>query len=490
VPSIKQLSLILFLGLISVSIEATTLNFNYANNSTQVIAGVKLIQTESDGVITIYASNASGEITLPTTSNTYTLSASLAETGEDPISLIDAIQILQYGGELRELTEDQKTAADVNQDGEVDVLDAIWILQHLGELRTLDGGLIFLDANTGKPLAETTFSADDTPSISVVRLGDVDGDFDPSLITDHAPILTGTTTININENEVDISTLVASDADGDALTYEITGGADQDLFTINASTGILSFKAGPDYEDPSDSGGDNLYDVEISVSDGINTTTQALVVSVGDLNDRGPVILNLASSVSVTENQTSVITISASDADNDTLTYTLSGTDASSFSINSSSGVITFNSAPDYETKSSYSITLTVSDGSNTATQALTINITNVNDVAPIFTSLPSVLLVAENKILVYQIKAIEVESDTISYSLSGTDASQFNVSSSGLISLKTARDYENLSNNRFNITVTISDGSLTKSRNTIVMITDVVENLIGESTFGSALLE
>ena len=177
--SIKQLSLILFLGLISASIEATTLNFNYANKTTQVIAGVKVTQTESDGVITIFSSNSNGEVTLPSTSNTYTLSASLAETGDDPISLIDAIQILQYSGELRELTADQKTAADVNKDGEVDVLDAIWILQHLGELRTLDGGLIFLDANTGKPLSETTFNPGDTPSISVIRLGDVDGDFDP-----------------------------------------------------------------------------------------------------------------------------------------------------------------------------------------------------------------------------------------------------------------------------------------------------------------------
>ena len=104
--------------------------------------------------------------------------------------------------------------------------------------------------------------------------------------------------------------------------------------------------------------------------------------------------------------------------------------------------------------------------------------------------SLPSTLLVAENKILVYQVKAIDVEGDTISYSLSGTDATQFNLSSSGLISLKTARDYENLSNNRFNFTVTISDGSLTASRNAIVMITDVQENLMGEGKLDDSTLE
>jgi hypothetical protein len=211
-------------------------------------------------------------------------------------------------------------------------------------------------------------------------------------------------------------------------------------------------------------------------------------VSVTNVNDVSPVISS-ATTFSADENQTAVGTVSATDSEGDTLTYSLSGTDASAFGINSS-GVITFNSVPDYETKSSYSITISVSDGNTITTQSLTVNISNVNDNAPIFTSLPSTLLVEENKILVYQIKAIEVEGDTISYSLSGTDATQFNVSNSGLISLKTARDYENLSNNRFNITVTISDGSLTASRNAIVMITDVQENQMGEGKLDDSTLE
>jgi hypothetical protein len=159
--------------------EVSSLTFTYANSTTP-IAGVKVIMTESDGTITILFTDANGQITLPTTSNTYTLNASLAETGDDPVSLIDAIQILQYTGELRTLTADQKTAADVNSDDEVDVLDAIWILQHLGELRTMDPSLVFLDANTGNSLSETTFNPGDTPNISVIRKGDVDGDFDPS----------------------------------------------------------------------------------------------------------------------------------------------------------------------------------------------------------------------------------------------------------------------------------------------------------------------
>ena len=49
----------------------------------------------------------------------------------------------------------------------------------------------------------------------------------------------------------------------------------------------------------------------------------------------------------------------------------------SSMSINSSSGVLTFNSAPDYETKSSYTATVTASDGTNSSTQDITVTITD-----------------------------------------------------------------------------------------------------------------
>ena len=156
-----------------------TLTFTYAGTD-KPIAGVKITMTESDGTVTILTTDVNGQVTLPTTSNTYTLAASLTETGEDPVDLLDAIWILQHSGELRTLTPDQQKAADVNDDGEVDLLDAIYILQHSGELRVLYPSLIFLDAATGEALSETTFSPTDTPSITVIRMGDVDQSFDPS----------------------------------------------------------------------------------------------------------------------------------------------------------------------------------------------------------------------------------------------------------------------------------------------------------------------
>ena len=189
---------------------------------------------------------------------------------------------------------------------------------------------------------------------------------------------------------------------------------------------------------------------------------------------------NFSSSISVNENQTSVITISATDPDGDALTYSISGTHSSYFNI-SSSGVVSFKTAPNYEIKKSYSIILNVSDWDATTSKKITINITNLNDNAPMISSLPSTLLVAENTLLVFQIKALDEDGDTLNYSLTGSDVSLFNVSSSGAISFKVEKDYENITNNRFNITVTISDGTLTTSRDVNVMVTDVQENQLGE---------
>jgi hypothetical protein len=74
------------------------------------------------------------------------------------------------------------------------------------------------------------------------------------------------------------------------------------------------------------------------------------------------------------ENQTAIGTVTATDADGDGVTFTVSGTELAV----SSAGVLTFVSAPDYETKSSYTATVTASDGSNSTTQDITINIIDI----------------------------------------------------------------------------------------------------------------
>ena len=85
--------------------------------------------------------------------------------------------------------------------------------------------------------------------------------------------------------------------------------------------------------------------------------------------------------------------VTATDAEGDTLTYSLSGADASAFAIDSSMGQISVatGTSIDYETKTSYSVTVSVSDGKDAdgkteataavdGTVAVTINVTDVNE--------------------------------------------------------------------------------------------------------------
>ncbi|MFL2722536.1 MAG: cadherin repeat domain-containing protein [Gammaproteobacteria bacterium] len=98
--------------------------------------------------------------------------------------------------------------------------------------------------------------------------------------------------------------------------------------------------------------------------------------------NRTPTITNTTTSFSVMENQTAAFTITATDPDMDSLTYSLAGNDGGIFSV-SSSGVVTFNTAPDYEnptdsdTNNVYEVTGRVSDGSLTATRDFTVTVTN-----------------------------------------------------------------------------------------------------------------
>jgi len=90
-------------------------------------------------------------------------------------------------------------------------------------------------------------------------------------------------------------------------------------------------------------------------------------------------VFSSSSTFSVRENETSIGTVTATDADGDTVSYSISGTDASSVSIDSSTGTLSFISAPDYEAIQSYSVTALVSDGSDEASQNISITILNID---------------------------------------------------------------------------------------------------------------
>ena len=95
-----------------------------------------------------------------------------------------------------------------------------------------------------------------------------------------------------------------------------------------------------------------------------------------------PTINNSTNDYSIVEGSTSGFSVSASDAEGSSITYSVSGNDGSSMAV-SSAGVVSFTSAPDFETPGDansdnvYSFNISVSDGTLSTSEAFTITVTN-----------------------------------------------------------------------------------------------------------------
>ena len=236
------------------------------------------------------------------------------------------------------------------------------------------------DAGCGEPVAER-FSVEPAPVPTPTPTPNIPNNppvFDRNNIRVH-------TVLENYGPLIDAGTYVIRDPENDRITPSLAG-ADAASFAAqrfpsgNQLIIGLELNATPDYESPADANGDGVYEVTIRVTDanGSGETTESdVTVTVLDV-DEAPVITG-PSAVSFAEHSGSDVgQYSAADPEGETATLTLGGTDAASFAL--AAGTLTFNAAPDYETRDSYSVTFTASDGTNTSTLDVTITITDVDE--------------------------------------------------------------------------------------------------------------
>ena len=92
-----------------------------------------------------------------------------------------------------------------------------------------------------------------------------------------------------------VGTYRAADPENALIAWQPLAGDDGDRFEFTASNGRLVFKAAPDYEDATDIGRNNVYDVTLSVSAGGHTTTLDVAVSVTNKDEGVALPLGLSS---------------------------------------------------------------------------------------------------------------------------------------------------------------------------------------------------
>ena len=194
----------------------------------------------------------------------------------------------------------------------------------------------------------------------------------------------GTGPFSIVENSgTEVGRFDATDPERRDVAWSVAG-SDGGRFEISES-GLLSFKMPPDYES-SDLGSDKAYNVTVratEVDDGDTQTLErtgrlAVTVAVTDVNE--PPTITENATPSVDENTTAVATYRATDPDERaTITWSVEDPGASDFTI-TNAGALSFASAPNYEVKSSYTVTVRASDGTNDVDHDVTVTVTDVDE--------------------------------------------------------------------------------------------------------------
>ena len=326
------------------------------------------------------------------------------------------------------------------------------------------------DYNGTDTFTYTITQGDKTSSADVtVTIGEVND----------APSINSASTISIAENQIMVTTISIADPDsGDVLTLSLIG-ADAESFDLSTDN-VLTFLTAPDYETKSS------YSITLSLTDGTETVTKDITVTVTNVNDVAPVFTSEAT-FSAAENQTAIETASAKDADGDSITFTVSGTELAI----TSAGVLTFVSTPDYETKSSYTATVTATDGANPVTQDITVTVTNINDVLPLWDNgsggtIPDGYVITQDfnendtEALGVLRAYDDIENDAISYSFSGNDASYFKSlivdAEAGIVQISFISPPDFETKDAYDVNLIASDGV-----NTISLVIDLAINNLND---------
>ena len=443
-----------------------------------------------DNVFEVYVTYASRDVTA-----TQTISIRVTDVAEAPVITTLAISDVMENSiaiaTIEAADEDRNTSLTYSLVDSAGAQD-----ENLLIIDSASGAIAFLVASNFE--APLDLNSDNTINFSVLVSDgalSAQADYSFAVINENeSPVISTTSIADQAEGVTSVMTIAASDPDaGTTLLYSLVaseGLKDEGLLSIDSSSGAIAFVSAPNFEVPGDVGANNTIEFSVKVSDGSLSSTQDFSFTITNVNE-APVLS--AATFSIAEQSTAVGTISASDPDGSTsLTYSLaSGSDAIDdglLSINSSTGVVSFLAAPNYESPGDqglnnvYNFTVNVSDGSIVTSKAYSVSVGNVNE-APVF-SIASAQNILENSGSTIVVTASDPDTSSLTYSLSGSDASKFSISSNGVLSFVSTPDYEAPSdygsNNVFDLSVSVTNGAYSSSVTLVITLTDDVSDNFG----------
>ena len=281
--------------------------------------------------------------------------------------------------------------------------------------------------------------------------------------TNQTPVLSAIGNKTVAKKSKLTFTVSASDNDGDALTYSannLPSGA-----TFNAATRAFSWTP--------DNSHNGSHTTTFNVTDtNSGTDSEAVSITVTSINQ--PPVLSIIGNKSIAENSSLTFTVSASDSDGDALTYSASNL-PSGAAFNTATRA--FSWTPTYSQSGTYTAArFTVTDGSLTDSEDITITVTNVvNNLnhAPVLAAIGN-KTVAKKSTLTFTVSASDKDGDALTYSAS-------NLPSGATFSAATRAFSWTPKNSQLGtysgVSFRVSDGSLTDSEKITIKVINANAN-------------
>src|SRR5574344_1949189 len=315
---------------------------------------------------------------------------SLADTATVAVEVVDVNEPPFVADTAFSVTEGQKagTVVGVVAGTDPDTKNAAYGTLKYTIVSGNDAGDFAIDPATGKVTTTSVLDYETTPSYTL-KVSGSDGTYaDTATVTvnvaneNENPVLADAK-LSVEENAAagaSVGTVTAKDADGDAVTYAISGGTGKSLFVIDSSTGAVTVakNAVIDYE--TTGGSVTLTVIAKDAFGGADTVTYT--VKIVDVNEP-PEITTKSFTVSEDVKAGSTVgTISASDPDtakaNSTLTYTVISDTSGKFTLSGNTLKLDSGETLDYEKDSVYAVTVRVTDGSLSDTATILVHVSNV----------------------------------------------------------------------------------------------------------------
>ena len=304
----------------------------------------------------------------------------------------------------------------------VDIASADLSNAMLADLASLKGFMDGQLASAGSVAALSTQTSG--PSLSLATLGitisnietfvlRVDGVETPlSSLINQAPTAAAEATILTTEDAPVSSSIVATDTNGDTLSYAVTTGPANGTLVLDAATGAYTYTPHADFN------GADSFVVNVADPSGL-TTTQTIHVNVGAVNDAP--VTDTAVPLSTTEDTAVSGHVVATDVEGDVLTYGLA--DVPTYGqvvLNPATGAYTYTPNANFNGSDSFKVVVADPSGA-TAVQTVTVGVAPVND-APVSDAAASIVT-NEDTAVKGQVVATDVDGDTLAYVVSQSPA-------------------------------------------------------------------